>query len=186
MVQPSTMATENKGDGRSGAKSRNSFSRWLYELHIRHERLKRFVHEGMRYPLPRWGQYAMGGVYFTIPVIAGYYLMQWNMKMAEAKFGLNGEKMPKGHINQGDHNMETAAVFGNTRLVDGQEQRVGAGGWGGGVRLAISDPETQERNQKKIRKYLRKLKREADERRRQQQQQQEPQTAYAEKKQDEP
>jgi hypothetical protein len=25
-----------------------------------------------RYPLPRWGQYAMGCFYFTIPVVGGF------------------------------------------------------------------------------------------------------------------
>ena len=147
----------------------------LMELHLRHERLKRYVHEGFRVPLPAWGRYIMTGIYFSIPIIGAFYLLDWNLKQAEKATGVNGELLPDKYKNKNSANdattAEDGAVFGNTRLVDGKEQKVGPGGWGGGVRLTVSDAETEKRNEQKVRRYLRKLKREAQER----QQQQEPQ-----------
>ncbi|CAM9679589.1 unnamed protein product, partial [Heterosigma akashiwo] len=41
-----------------------------------HERLKTRIHN-YRLPLSPAGQKAMGLIYFTIPVVGGYYIMQW-------------------------------------------------------------------------------------------------------------
>jgi hypothetical protein len=36
----------------------------------------------MRIPLSARGQNIMGGVYFTVPLVAGYFLYQWTEKQA--------------------------------------------------------------------------------------------------------
>ena len=122
---------------------------FLREMHLRHERLKKFVHEGMRYPLPPAGQKLMGLVYFSIPVMAGYFIMNWTMERAQKSIGAQGEKLPP-----------QPKTAGNTIVTEsGEVQKVGAGGWGGGVRLMASDEETQKKNQEKIRKFLRRQQR---------------------------
>mmetsp|Transcript_24106 Transcript_24106/g.66818 ORF Transcript_24106/g.66818 Transcript_24106/m.66818 type:complete len:162 (-) Transcript_24106:454-939(-) len=123
----------------------------VHELHTRHERLKNFVHNGMRYPLPPWGQKVMGVVYMSIPIIAGYHIMQWAISKAPTE--LPEEFMKEQGQKEG--------VYGNTRIgADGSEQKVGAGGWGAGVNLAVSDKETNERSAESLKRYMRKLKRE--------------------------
>ena len=117
---------------------------WLYELHQRHERLKHFVHNGMRYPLPPWGQKVMGLVYFSIPVFLGYHVMQWAISKAPTAIEME----------------EQEGVYGNKRVTkDGREILVGAGGWGGGVNLATNDAETSERSSESLKRYMRQLKR---------------------------
>lgn len=134
--------------------SENFFFSSLRALHHRHERLKKYVHEGFRYPLPKWGRAVMGFVYFTIPIVGGWHLMQWAISKSEARIGKHGEYLPVKEI-QG---------FGNKRIVVDHDQNkeivrlqtVGAGGWGGGVRLVVSDAETQKKNTESLMKYLKK------------------------------
>lgn len=117
----------------------------LESLHIRHERLKRFVHEGFRYPLPKWGRNVMAFVYFTIPVVGGWYVMQWAIGKSHSSIGVNGERLP----------VKTISGIGDKRGSDGQH--VGAGGWGGGVRLVVSDTETQIKNKQKMDEFVEQL-----------------------------
>ena len=49
--------------------------RYLKDLREKHENLKKRIH-AFRLPLSPAGQKVMGFVYFTIPVIVGYYIMQ--------------------------------------------------------------------------------------------------------------
>lgn len=47
--------------------------------------------------------------------------------------------------------------IGNKRIVNeetGETAKLGAGGWGGGVNLAVSNEEIQRQNQEKLRKFL--------------------------------
>jgi hypothetical protein len=119
----------------------------------RHERLKSYIHSGFRYPLPRYGQILMGMVYFTIPVVGGWYVMQWAISKSHHSIGLHGEKLPNrsGIQGLGDKRVVVAEDAEHPEV---QYHKVGAGGWGGGVHLAMSDEETQRRNQEKIRKFL--------------------------------
>ncbi|KAJ1442099.1 hypothetical protein B484DRAFT_342882 [Ochromonadaceae sp. CCMP2298] len=48
----------------------------------RHEELKKRIH-AFRIPLSPAGQRVMGFVYFSIPVIGGYYIMQWAISQSE-------------------------------------------------------------------------------------------------------
>lgn len=50
---------------------------YLKELNAKHERLKKRIHS-FRIPLSPSGRRFMGLVYFSIPVILGYNIMQVN------------------------------------------------------------------------------------------------------------
>jgi len=128
--------------------SDNWFVSALHSFRQNHERLKKTVHEGFRYPLPKWGRIVMGGVYMTLPIIGGYYVMQWAISKSHDSIGQYGERLPIKQV-QG---------IGDKRIIDSNNQNqietVGAGGWGGGVRLAVSDAETQSKNNKKLARFL--------------------------------
>ena len=50
--------------------------------------------------------------------------------------------------------------IGNKRVSeDGKVTKVGAGGWGGGVNLAVSNETTQQRNKEMLHKFLKKQRR---------------------------
>jgi len=61
------------------------------KFHDRHERLKNYVHNGFRVPLPPWGRAVMGFVYFSLPVIGGYYVMQWAISKSHEEIGERGK-----------------------------------------------------------------------------------------------
>lgn len=98
----------------------------------------------------------MGGVYFTLPILGGYHVMQWAISKSHESIGVYGERLPEKR-KELDHSSSTtlsgAGVVLGDRRSDGRT--VGAGGWGGGVRLAVSDEETQKRNRMKLDKFLR-------------------------------
>lgn len=122
----------------------------LKDFHQRHERLKKAVHEGFRYPLPKWGRITMGFVYMTIPIIGGYFVMQWAISKSHESIGEYGERLPVKEVQGiGDKHVNE----------DGRIAPIGAGGWGGGVRLAVSDHETQQKNKKKLALLLKHQKR---------------------------
>ena len=134
-------------------------SHWLWDglctLHQRHERIKTAVHTAWRFPLPPAGRAVMGLVYFTIPVVGGWYVMQWAISKSHDSIGERGELLP----------IKTVQGIGDKRVVEGRngeestEKRVGAGGWGGGVHLAVSDEETQRRNRRMLNKFLKQQRR---------------------------
>lgn len=111
-----------------------------------HEALKNRIHNGFRYPLPPAGRAFMGFVYFVIPVVGGWHVMQWAIAKSHDSIGANGERLP-----------DDLKVKAGNQTKDGS--LVGAGGWGGGVHLARSDPETQDRNGKMLRRFLRQQRR---------------------------
>jgi hypothetical protein len=60
---------------------------FLQMVHQGHERLKDRIHNGMRYPLPPWGRFIMGWVYFSVPtVLIGY--PAWLYVQAQSKKNL--------------------------------------------------------------------------------------------------
>lgn len=131
------------------------------QFHVRHERLKNTVHTAWRVPLPPAGIAFMGLVYFSIPVVGGWYVMQWAISKSHQSIGERGEYLP----------VQTAVLGGITgdkiqRVVQNEngesqvvEKRIGAGGWGGGVHLAVSDEETQKRNRQMLGKFLKQQRR---------------------------
>jgi hypothetical protein len=73
-------------NGSSGSRLMDAYM----TFHKKHERLKNFVHNGFRYPLPPAGRAFMGFVYFSMPVIGGYYVMQWAISKSHEEIGENG------------------------------------------------------------------------------------------------
>lgn len=75
--------------------SKSWFLTKLHEFNQAHNRVKNTVHTAWRYPLPPWGRAMMGFVYFSIPVIAGYYLGNWAYSKSEStleeRFGKESE-----------------------------------------------------------------------------------------------
>ncbi|GFH55126.1 hypothetical protein CTEN210_11602 [Chaetoceros tenuissimus] len=120
----------------------------------RHERVKKYVHTAWRVPLPKWGQAVMGCIYFSIPVIGGWHVMQWAIGNAHKSIGPKGEYLEVKEV-QG---------IGQVANVNGEQKRVGAGGLGMGVKLAVSDKEDQERSKKMLAKMLRQNRRRKKER----------------------
>merc|ERR1712232_1282200 len=126
----------------------NWFFSSISAINKKHEKLKHTIHNSFRYPLPPWGRFLMGCVYFSLPIIGGYQVMQWAISKSHASIGEKGEKLKIQHIQS----------LGDKRIIDGgkKEEKVGAGGWGGGVHLAVSDEETQKRNNEMLYKFLKK------------------------------
>lgn len=62
--------------------------------------------------------------------------MEWAKSKSVDEIGARGEKLREKKL-QG---------FGNKTVIDGKVESIGAGGWGGGVHLAISDEDTREKN----------------------------------------
>jgi hypothetical protein len=111
-----------------------------------HERLKTRVHTAWRYPLPKWGQVIMAGVYFTIPIVGGYHVMQWAIRKSHENIGEHGELL----------NVKKIQGIGDKRIEpNGTLEQVGAGGLGGGVKLAVSDEKTQEQNKAMLEAFFR-------------------------------
>ena len=107
---------------------------WFQRLHDNHERLKNYVHNGMRVPLPKWGQRCMGFIYFLTPIVGGYYVMQWAIGKAHQSIGPQGEYLP-------------ASVKESTASTPQPKY---------GVHLATSDEATRQRNRKKLERFLKK------------------------------
>ncbi|DBA00839.1 TPA: hypothetical protein N0F65_008482 [Lagenidium giganteum] len=57
------------------------------DLSERHERLKKRIHS-TRVPLSKNGQRLMSVVYFSVPIVCGYYIMNWAQRRAEHNFAL--------------------------------------------------------------------------------------------------
>ena len=98
----------------------------------------------------------MGCIYFSIPVVGGWQVMQWAIGRAHLSIGEKGEKLKIKEV-QG---------IGDQSIVNGERKKIGAGGLGLGVKLAVSDVNDQERSKKMLAKLLkkarkRKLKQEA-------------------------
>ena len=62
--------------------------------------------------------------------------MEWAKSKSRDEIGARGEKLREKKL-QG---------YGNKTVIDGKVESIGAGGWGGGVHLAMSDEDTREKN----------------------------------------
>lgn len=91
----------------------------------------------------------MGVVYFTVPVVGGYAVMQWAIGRSHESIGEKGEKL----------RVKEVKGLGDTAFVGGEQHKIGAGGLGMGVNLAVSDKDDQERNRVMLEKFFRKEKR---------------------------
>lgn len=62
------------------------------DIYERHERLKKRIHS-FRMPLSPAGQKGMAIVYFTIPIVIGFYIMQAAKGQADVNLGKDGSKI---------------------------------------------------------------------------------------------
>lgn len=62
--------------------------------------------------------------------------MQWAISKSVDSIGERGEKLQQKSLEG----------FGNKTVIEGREQKIGAGGKFGGVHLAMSTQDTQEKN----------------------------------------
>ena len=63
--------------------------------------------------------------------------MEWAKSKSVDEIGARGEKLREKKIQ---------GIGNKTVTVDGKVESIGAGGWGGGVHLTLSDEETQKKN----------------------------------------
>ena len=124
-----------------------------------HERLKNAVHAYWRKnpvlsPRTTAGKVVMGTFYFSIPVVLGYALVAPLADRTEAAAGERLAAAASGSKSEGS---------------SGRPEKVGAGGWGGGVRLAESSARTQEINKTNLERFLKKQRRLKEDREREQQ-----------------
>jgi len=79
---------------------------FIRDLGRRHGELKQRIH-ATRVPLGARGQVLMGLVYFSIPVIGGYFVMDWATSRADRKWGAG-----HGHFGREDarHTLPAAVV----------------------------------------------------------------------------
>ena len=180
-----------------------------------HERLKHRVHTYWRqnkYLSPRsaGGKFFMSCVYFSIPVVVGYYISTYAVDISEStveeRFGVVGDSdggtSNKSQKNKNDNNrtningggdddqnnatdapasrrVAIGSLGGDKIIVSGgdnndrnndepQVQKIGAGGWGGGVHLVTGDQQTQDVNRINLERFLKKQRREKMKREKQQ------------------
>ena len=69
------------------------------ELAEKHERLKKRIHN-FRIPLSKNGQRVMFVVYFSIPIIVGYNVMQWAIGKSAENIGAQGELLKSRQNNE--------------------------------------------------------------------------------------
>ena len=70
----------------------------LEELLLAHDRLKKRIHAA-RFPIKsRYGRAAMGAVYVTVPLVFGYFLMQWTNAARDRNLGGPGRDALKSHV----------------------------------------------------------------------------------------
>jgi hypothetical protein len=104
---------------REQQQDQRSQSWWLTKIHDfnqAHTRLKHTVHTTWKYPLPPWGRFAMGCLYFSMPVVAGYYVSIWAVSKSEAtvqeRFGHGGTLI----MNERVLYSKSSILFLNDRL----------------------------------------------------------------------
>ena len=69
------------------------------ELAEKHERLKKRIHN-FRIPLSKNGQRVMFVVYFSIPIVVGYNVMQWAIGKSAENLGAEGELLKSRQNNE--------------------------------------------------------------------------------------
>jgi hypothetical protein len=117
-------------------------------FHNGHDRVKNAVHSYWRQntilsPRGRFGKVVMSGVYFSLPVVAGYFVVTAVVDQSEST-------VPDRF---GDHTTK------HEPTLQSSTDLVGAGGWGGGVNLATSDKQTHDVNKINLERFMKKQRR---------------------------
>jgi hypothetical protein len=121
-----------------------------------HDRLKNSIHTYWRQstilsPRTRLGKVIMGSLYFSIPVVLGYFVVTKVVDISESTVqerfgGSNGNGISSSSSSSSNSSSEENNEF----------EKIGAGGWGGGVNLATSNKETQDVNRINLERFLKK------------------------------
>ena len=120
-----------------------------------HERLKNSVHTYWQQstilsPRTRFGKVIMGSLYFSIPVVLGYFVVTKVVDIAESTVQ---ERLGGGSSSSSSSSGTGGSDSGENEY---EYEKIGAGGWGGGVNLATSDKETKDVNRINLERFLRK------------------------------
>jgi hypothetical protein len=118
-----------------------------------HDRIKHAVHSYWRQntilsPKGKFGKVVMSCLYFSLPVVVGYFLVTAVVDKSEST-------VPERFGDKNKH--ETTSSSSPSSSVT--PQKIGAGGWGGGVNLATSDKETQDVNRINLERFMKKQRR---------------------------
>lgn len=73
---------------------------FMKSIPARHEALKKRIHN-FKYPLSPFYLKVVQGVYFTIPIVIGYYIMEWSTAQSVKNLGARGELMKQKAALQG-------------------------------------------------------------------------------------
>jgi hypothetical protein len=96
---------------------------FLRSIPARHAELKKRIH-AFKMPLSPAGIQVMQVVYITIPIVAGYFVMEWANGQADKNLGKNGELLKKD-IRLNSHAKTTAQQKeGLQRLLDSHKPDV--------------------------------------------------------------
>eukprot|EP00536_Pseudo-nitzschia_multiseries_P007722 jgi/Psemu1/196259/e_gw1.184.49.1 len=135
-------------------------------FHDGHEKIKNSVHSYWRQntflsPRGTAGKAVMSCVYFSIPVIAGYVLVNEIIDRSEStvheRIRIAIATQSGGANANANANAEEAQPQPQPQPQSTETAPIiGAGGWGGGVRLAGSDRATQDVNRINLERFLRK------------------------------
>lgn len=79
--------------------------------------------------------------------------MQWAIGRSHDSIGPKGEKL----------RIKEVEGIGDQTIIEGEAKKVGAGGLGMGVRLAVSDKDDQQRSKKMLNKVLKEARKKHDE-----------------------
>eukprot|EP01041_Mallomonas_annulata_P006497 gene6497-13113_t len=79
-----------------------------------HEKLKKRIHS-FRLPLSPRGQKFMGFVYFSIPCIIGYFVMEWTNQLAANNLGGHHEKLGRSSEATLQQNNELQKILDKSR-----------------------------------------------------------------------
>ena len=91
----------------------------------------------------------MGSLYFSIPVVLGYFVVTKVVDIAESTV--------QERLGGGSSSSSSSGTGGSDSGENEYEyEKIGAGGWGGGVNLATSDKETKDVNRINLERFLRK------------------------------
>lgn len=136
----------------NGIRSRYWLLDKINRFHDAHERLKHSVHSYWRQnailsPRGTAGKFFMSCVYFSIPVVAGYFIANEAVAVSESTVQ---ERFGDCSVRSNDTAYDRKSS--NERI-----EKIGAGGgWGGGVNLATSDSKTQEINRINLERFMKK------------------------------
>jgi hypothetical protein len=86
----------------------------------------------------------MSVVYFTVPIVGGYNVMQWAISKSHESIGERGEKLV----------VQDVQAIGNKAYFGQELKTVGAGGVGAGVKLMTSTKEEQIRIRKMLDEFI--------------------------------